>query len=43
MTNDISDELRVRYIRGDVDALHEVMAIILERDKTLLERLAIDD
>lgn len=33
MSNDISEELLLRYLDGDHDAIQEVVAIIVERDR----------
>jgi hypothetical protein len=43
MTDDIPPELLKRYLAGEPDAIAEVVAIIIERDRELLDRLALDD
>lgn len=41
--SDITEELLARYRAGDTEAINEVINIIVERDRPLLERLAVDD
>lgn len=43
MNDDIGPELHARYLAGDPEAIQQVIAIIIERDRALLERLAVDD
>lgn len=43
MNDDITPELRARFVAGDPDAIRTVIDLIVERDRALLERLAVDD
>lgn len=43
VSNEISPELRSRFVAGEPEAIREVIDLITERDRALLERLAIDD
>jgi hypothetical protein len=43
VNSDISPELLKRYLAGETEAINEVVAIIIERDRELLDRLSVDD
>jgi hypothetical protein len=41
--NEIPEELLARFRAGEPAAITEVISLITERDRNLLERLAVDD